>query len=194
MWSQVRATRASVKYNSERGFGPSRPKSWHFLQVASLEVIEAVARGTEGGRIGFTHRRFSFFGRLGDFNVAMRRLRHCPNGFPRFCNVAARGVAATLKSRHLRMRLWGFRHIVTLKGREIAREGFFEGMACVTPGVGVSLKVQPFRDYIERLEQGSERLGGDCFAVFPVSPWPIRFLYELGNSSLTGQALYGLVD
>ena len=112
----VRATRISVKYNSERGFGPSRPKSWRFLQVASLEVIEAVARGTEGGRIGFTHRRFSFFGRPGDFNVAMRRLRHCPNGFPRFCNVAARGVAATLKSRHLRMRLWAFRHIVTLKG------------------------------------------------------------------------------
>ena len=105
MWSQVRATRASVKYNSERGFGPSWPKTWHFLQVASLEVIEAVARGTEGGRIGFTDRRFSFFGRLGDFNVAMRRLCHCPNGFPRFCNVAARGGAATLKSRHLRMRL-----------------------------------------------------------------------------------------
>jgi hypothetical protein len=101
----VRTTRISVKYNSERGFGPSRPKSWHFLQVASLEVIEAVARGTEARRIGFIHRRFSFFGRPGDFNVAMRRLRHCPNGFPRFCNVAARGVAATLKSRHLRMRL-----------------------------------------------------------------------------------------
>jgi len=101
----VRATGISVKYNSERGFGPPRPKSWHFLQVASLEVIEAVARGTEGGRIGFIHRRLSFFGRPGDFNVAMRRLRHCPNGFRRFCNVAAREVAATLKSRHLRLRL-----------------------------------------------------------------------------------------
>jgi hypothetical protein len=127
------------------------------LRVASLEVIEAVGRGTEGGRIGLIHRRFSFFGRPGDFNVAMRRLRHCPNGFRRFCNVAARGAAATLKSRHLRLRLWGFRHIVTLKGRQVAREGFFEGMACVTPMVGVGLKVQPFRDYIERLEQGGER-------------------------------------
>ena len=97
--------RYNPRYNSERGFGPSRPKGWHFLQVASVKVIEAVARGTEGGRIGFIHRRFSFFGRPGDFNVAMRRLRHCPNGFPRFCNVAARGVAATLKGRHLRMRL-----------------------------------------------------------------------------------------
>jgi hypothetical protein len=82
MWSMrcekvpVRATRTSVKYHSERGFGPSRRESWHFLQVASLEVIEAVARGTEGGRVGFIHRRFSFFGRPGDFNVAMRRLRH----------------------------------------------------------------------------------------------------------------------
>jgi hypothetical protein len=77
---------------------PVRPKTWHFLQVESLEVIEAVARGTEAGRIGFIHRRFSFFGRPGDFNVAMRRLRHCPNGFPQFCNVTARGAAATLSS------------------------------------------------------------------------------------------------
>jgi hypothetical protein len=101
----MRATRTSVKYNSARGFGPSLPKSGYFLQIASPEVIQAVARGTEAGRIGFIHRRFSFFGRPGDFNVAMRRLRHCPNGFRRFCNVAARGVAATLKSRLLRMRL-----------------------------------------------------------------------------------------
>jgi hypothetical protein len=83
----------------------SELKTWHFLQIASLEVIEAVARGTEAGWIGFIRRRFSFSGRPGDFNVAMRRLCHCPNGFPRFCNVTARGAAATLKSRHLRMRL-----------------------------------------------------------------------------------------
>jgi len=102
MWSMrcenvpVRATRTSVKYNSERGLGPSRPKSWHFLQVASLEVIEAVARGTEGGRISFIHRRCSFCSRLGDFDVAMRRLRHCPNGFRRFCG--GKGSAAIAAS------------------------------------------------------------------------------------------------
>ena len=84
---------------------------------ASLEVIEAIGHWVAAGRIAFVRRRSSFSRRhLGDFNVAMWRLCHCPSGFLRICNVAVRGGAATLKTWHLCLRLWGFRHIVTLNG------------------------------------------------------------------------------
>jgi hypothetical protein len=84
---------------------------------ASLEVVEAVGHWVAGGRIAFVRRRSSFPRRhLGDFNVAMWRLCHCPSGFLRICNVAVRGGAATLKTWRLCLRLTGFRHIVTSNG------------------------------------------------------------------------------
>jgi len=83
----------------------------------SLEIIEVIGHLVGGGRIAFVRRRSSFSRRhLGDFNVAMWRLCHCPSGFLRLCNVAVRGGAATLKTWSLSLRLWGFRHIVTSNG------------------------------------------------------------------------------
>ena len=54
-------------------------------------------------------------GSLGRFDVSMCRPRYCPSHFLRFLNVSVRGFVDTLKRANLCLRLWGFRHIDTLK-------------------------------------------------------------------------------